>query len=115
MNKVVLVGRLTAKPELSSKDETVYSRFSLAVNRNYKDANGERGVDFINVIAWGKNAENITTYLEKGSLIALDGSIITGSYDDKDGNKHYTFDVNLDHFEFMESKKDTPSEEPTTL
>lgn len=115
MNKVVLVGRLTTKPELSSKDKTVYSRFSVAVNRNYKDADGNRGVDFINVIAWGKNAENITTYLDKGNLIALDGSIITGSYDDKDGNKHYTFDVNLDHFEFMESKKDTPSEEPTTL
>ena len=109
MNKVVLVGRLTAKPELSLNEKTVYSRFSLAVNRNYKDADGQRGVDFINVIAWGKNAENITTYLDKGSLIALDGSIITGSYDDKDGNKRYTFDVNLDHFEFMESKKDEPA------
>lgn len=114
MNKVVLVGRLTAKPELSSKDKTVYSRFSVAVNKNYKDADGNRGVDFINVIAWGKNAENITTYLDKGSLISLDGSIITGSYDDKDGNKHYTFDVNLDHFEFMESKKST-TEEPATM
>ena len=114
MNKVVLVGRLTTKPELSSKEKTVYSRFSVAVNRNYKDADGNRGVDFINVIAWGKNAENITTYLDKGSLISLDGSIITGSYEDKDGKKHNTFDVNLDHFEFVESKKET-TEEPATV
>ena len=108
MNKVILVGRLTTKPELSSKEKTTYTKFSVAVQKNYKDAQGNKGVDFINIIAWGKNAENITTYLDKGSLICIEGSIVTGSYVDKDGNKHNTFDVNLDSFEFVQSlKKET--------
>lgn len=114
MNKVILVGRLTAKPELSSKDKLLYTRFSVAINRSYKNADGTRDADFINVIAWGKNAENICTYLEKGSLISLVGSIMTGSYE-KDGNKHYTFDVNLESFEFLESKKEAPKDEPATI
>lgn len=108
MNKVILVGRLTAKPELSSKEKTTYSRFSVAVQRNYKDAQGNKGVDFISIIAWGKNAENICTYLEKGSLICIEGSILTGSYTDKDGNTRNTFEVNLDSFEFVQSLKKEP-------
>ena len=105
MNKVVLVGRLTAKPELRyTGSNTAFTRFTVAVNRSFTNSEGKREADFINVVAWRKNAENISKYFDKGSLIALDGRLQTGSYDDKDGNKRYTVDVALDNFEFVESK-----------
>lgn len=105
MNKVVLVGRLTAKPELRyTPQNTAYTRFSVAVNRNFTNAEGKRDADFINVVAWRKQAETISKFFDKGNLIALEGRLQTGSYDDKDGNKRYTVDVALDNFEFVESK-----------
>ena len=105
MNKVVLVGRLTAKPELRyTPQNTAYIRFSVAVNRNFTNADGKRDADFINVVAWRKQAETISRYFDKGNLIALEGRLQTGSYDDKDGNKRYTVDVALENFEFVESK-----------
>lgn len=105
MNKVVLVGRLTAKPELRyTASNTAYTRFSIAVNRNFTNADGKRDADFINVVAWRKQAETISRYFDKGNLIAIEGRLQTGSYDDKDGNKRYTVDVALDNFEFVESK-----------
>lgn len=105
MNKVVLLGRLTAKPELRyTPQNTAYTRFSVAVNRNFTSADGKREADFINVVAWRKQAETISKYFDKGNLIALEGRLQTGSYDDKDGNKRYTVDVALDNFEFVESK-----------
>ena len=105
MNKVVLVGRLTAKPELRyTPQNTAYTRFSVAVNRNFTSADGKREADFINVVAWRKQAETISKYFDKGNLIALEGRLQTGSYDDKDGNKRYPVDVALDNFEFVESK-----------
>ena len=105
MNKVVLVGRLTAKPELRyTPQNTAYTRFSVAVNRAFTNADGKRDADFINVVAWRKQAETISKYFDKGNLIALEGRLQTGSYDDKDGNKRYTVDVALDNFEFVESK-----------
>ena len=105
MNKVVLVGRLTAKPELRyTPQNTAYTRFTVAVNRNFTSTDGKREADFINVVAWRKQAETISKYFDKGNLIALEGRLQTGSYDDKDGNKRYTVDVALDNFEFVESK-----------
>jgi single-strand DNA-binding protein len=105
MNKVVLVGRLTAKPELRyTPQNTAYARFTVAVNRSFTSADGKREADFINVVAWRKQAETISKYFDKGNLIALEGRLQTGSYDDKDGNKRYTVDVALDNFEFVESK-----------
>ena len=94
MNKVVLVGRLTAKPELRyTASNTAYTRFSVAVNRNFTNAEGKREADFINVVAWRKQAETISKFFDKGNLIALEGRLQTGSYDDKDGNKRYTDDL----------------------
>ena len=120
MNKVVLVGRLTAKPELRyTASNTAYTRFSVAVNRPFANADGKRDADFINVVAWRKQAETISKFFDKGNLIALEGRLQTGSYDDKDGNKRYTVDVALDNFEFVESKNaraassEVPSYEPT--
>lgn len=127
MNKVMLIGRLTAKPELRyTAGNTAYLRFSIAVNRNFTGQDGKREADFINIVAWRKNAETIAKYFDKGNLIALEGRIQTGNYDDKDGNKRTSFDVVLDNFEFVESKaareastnsssnyNDQPSSEPT--
>lgn len=105
MNKVVLVGRLTAKPELRyTASNTAFTRFTVAVNRTFTNADGKREADFINVVAWRKQAETISKYFDKGNLIAIEGRLQTGSYDDKDGNKRYTVDVALDNFEFVESK-----------
>jgi len=105
MNRVVLVGRLTAKPELRYTPSNVpYARFSIAVNRTFANAQGERQADFINVIIWRKQAENVCNFLDKGSLVSLEGRLQSGSYDDKDGNKRYTLEVVADSVQFLESK-----------
>ncbi len=111
MNKVVLVGRLTAKPELRyTNSNTAFLRFTIAVNRNFTSADGKREADFINVVAWRKQAETISKYFDKGNLIAIEGRLQTGSYDDRDGNKRYTMDVALDNFEFVEGKNKSQTE-----
>ncbi|MDD2377778.1 MAG: single-stranded DNA-binding protein [Bacilli bacterium] len=105
MNRVCLVGRITAKPELRYTSSNIpFTRFSLAVNRTFNNAQGERETDFINIIVWRKQAENVCQYLDKGSLVSLDGRIQTGSYTDKDGNKRYTTDIVADSVQFLESK-----------
>ena len=107
MNKVMLVGRLTAKPELRyTGSNTAFLRFTVAVNRPFANAEGKREADFINVVAWRKQAETIAKFFDKGNLIGIEGRLQTGSYDDQNGNKRYTTDVQLDNFEFVEGKKD---------
>ena len=83
---------------------TAFLRFTIAVNRNFTGADGKREADFINVVAWRKQAETISKYFDKGNLIAIEGRLQTGSYDDREGNKRYTMDVALDNFEFVEGK-----------
>lgn len=101
MNRVSLVGRLTAKPELRyTNTQTAFTRFSIAVTRQFN----REEVDFINITAWRKQAEIICQYLDKGSLVSVDGRIQTGSYTDKEGNKKYSFDVIADNVNFLESK-----------
>ena len=105
MNRVMLIGRLTAKPELRYTTSNVpYARFSLAVNRAFSNQSGERETDFINIIIWRKQAENVCNFLDKGSLVSVEGRIQTGSFNDKDGNKRYSFDVVADNVQFLESK-----------
>lgn len=105
MNRVMLIGRLTAKPELRYTGANLpYCRFSLAVNRTFNNAQGERQTDFINIVVWRKQAENVCNFLNKGSLVSVEGRLQTGSYDDKDGNKKYTMDVVADSVQFLESK-----------
>ena len=116
MNKVCLVGRLTAKPELRYTNSNVaYTRFTVAVNRTFTNNQGQREADFINVIVWRKAAENVANYLDKGSQVSIDGRIQTGSFTDKDGNKRYTTDVVADNVQFLDSKKqnNVPANEPT--
>lgn len=104
MNRVLLVGRLTAKPELRYTNSNIpYTRFSVAVD-GIPSSNGERRTDFINTVAWRKQAENVCQYLDKGSLVSVEGRLQTSNYTDKDGNKRYTMDVQADNIRFLESR-----------
>ncbi len=104
MNRVELIGRITKDPELRYTSANVATcRFTLAVNRNFSNQNGEREADFINIVAWRNQAENIKKYVSKGSLVAVEGRIQTGSYD-RDGQRVYTTDVIADNVQFLESK-----------
>ena len=105
MNRVMLIGRLTAKPELRYTNSNIpYARFTVAVNRQFNNQDGNREADFINVIVWRKQAEVICNYFDKGNQIAIEGRLQTGSYDAQDGTKRHTTDVVLDQFHFIESK-----------
>ncbi len=105
MNRACLVGRLTAKPELRYTSGNIpMTRFSLAVNRSFSNQQGQRETDFINILVWRKQAENVCNYLDKGSLVSVEGRIQTGSYDAQDGSKRYTFEVVADNISFLESK-----------
>ena len=104
MNRVTLVGRLTAKPELRYTGSNLpYARFTIAVNRTFRNNDGQTDADFINVIVWRKQAENVKKYITKGSLVAVEGRIQTGSYE-KDGQRVYTTDVVADNVQFLETK-----------
>jgi len=110
MNRALLVGRITAKPELKYTSSNLpYTRFTVAVNRTFSNSQGERETDFINVTAWRKQAENVCQYLNKGSMVSVEGRIQTGSYTDKDGNKKYTTDIAADSVQFLESKGQSQS------
>lgn len=103
MNKVILIGNLTQDPELSEVGSgTKTCRFTLAVNRDYKNANGERETDFINCQAWCGTAENLVKYMSKGRKIVVTGSIQVRSYE-KDGEKRTATDVQVQDIEFLSS------------
>lgn len=105
MNKVLLVGRLTRDPELrTTPNGMAVTRFTIAVSQNFTNRNGERGADFINCSAWGRQADNISKYCRKGTLVSAEGRIRTGSYDAQDGTKRYTTEVVCDTVNFLSSK-----------
>ena len=109
MNNVSLIGRLTAAPELKhTQSGTAYSRFSVAVDRPTKQGE-EKQTDFINCVAWSKQAEFICKYFGKGQRIGLTGSIRTGSYTANDGSKRYTTDILINTADFCESKTENAS------
>ena len=110
MNSVQLIGRLTRDPEVRYTDGGVsIARFSLAVERRFKQENGA-DADFINIVSFGKTADFIEKYFHKGMKVALNGRIQTGSYTDKDGKKVYTTDVIAENVEFCESKQNNAPE-----
>ena len=110
MNRAMLVGRITAKPELRYTPSNIpYTRFSIAINRTFSSRDGQRETDFINIVVWRKQAENVCNFLDKGSLVGVEGRIQSGSYDDKDGNKRYTMDVVADNVQFLESRSQAQS------
>lgn len=106
MNKVILMGRLTRDAEIRSSqggNPTTIARYTLAVDRRFK-RDGDQTADFINCIAFGKNAEFAEKYFHKGIKVVVTGRIQTGSYTNKDGQKVYTTDVVVEDQEFAESK-----------
>ena len=117
MNKVILIGRLTADPELRQTQSGVAScRFTVAVDRKFADKNtGEKQSDFITCVAWRQTAEFVARYFNKGKMIALEGSLRTGKYQDKnhDDVTHYTTEVYVDNVEFVGSKGDSGQAVPT--
>lgn len=118
MNKVILVGRLTADPELRQTQSGVSScRFTVAVDRRFADkSTGERQADFITCTAWRQTAEFVSRYFNKGKMIALEGSLRTGKYQDKNHPDvtHYTTDVFVDNVEFVGGKNDGGSQQNNT-
>ena len=105
MNKALLIGRLTRDPELrSTSTGRNVCQFSIAVNRNFTNANGEREADFINCVVWDKQAENLVKYQKKGNQIAVDGRIQTRNYEDKDGKRVYVTEILANNISFLDSK-----------
>lgn len=105
MNKVFLIGRLVRDPELRYTSSNIpVATFSLAVNRNFTNQNGEREADFINIVVWRKQAENCKNYINQGSQVAIDGRLQTRSYDDQNGQKRYVTEVVADNVQFLDTK-----------
>lgn len=105
MNKAFLIGRLTRDPELRySSSNAAIVNFTVAIDRQYTNTQGQRETDFINVVAFQKQAENIKKYVSKGSLVGIDGRIQTRNYDDKDGKRVYVTEVVADRVQFLDSK-----------
>ena len=104
MNKCIFSGRLTSDVDVRETGTTMMAKFRMAVRRKYK-RDGDPDADFINMIAFGKTAENIGKFFSKGSMILVDTRMQTGSYEKKDGTKVYTTDFIIDSFDFLDSKK----------
>ncbi len=103
MNRVCLLGRITADPELKQTTSDIYAcSFTLAVDRGFKDAKGERQADFISCIAWRQTAEFISRYFSKGKMMSVEGTLRTRNYDDRryPDVKHYVTEVYIDHAYF---------------
>ena len=102
MNKVYLIGNLTRDPEIRATSSGIpVCNFSIAVNRRFADANGNRGVDYFNIVAWRQLAELCGRYLAKGRKVAIVGSIQTRTYEAQDGSRRSAFDVIADEVEFL--------------
>ena len=102
MNKCIFIGNLTRDPEFQTTGSGVsLCRFSIAVNRNYSNSNGEREADFINIVTWRGLAENCNKYLTKGRKVCVVGQLQTRTYDDKDGNKRYATEIVAEDVEFI--------------
>lgn len=105
MNKVIIIGNLTKDPELTTTTNGVnFCRFTVAVQRNFTSADGEREADFLPVIAWRSQADNCYKYIKKGSKVAVVGSVQTRSYEGTDGQRRYVTEIVADNVEFLSTK-----------
>ena len=111
MNRVILMGRLTKDPDVRGDGNSTVARYSIAVDRRFKDSDGNYQTDFINIVAFGKSAEFAEKYFKKGMKVLVTGRIQTGSYTNKDGQKVYTTDIVAEDQEFCESKSSSESVE----
>ncbi len=107
INNVVLVGRMTKDAELRyTPNNQAVATFTLAVNRPFKNQNGEREADFINCVIWRQQAENLANWAKKGALIGITGRIQTRSYENQQGQRVYVTEVVADNFQLLESRKE---------
>ena len=108
INNAVIMGRLTADPELRTTGNGIgVCGFTVAVDRNYRPEGEERQTDFINVVAWSKTADFVSRYFRKGQMIAVQGSIQTRNYEDRNGNKRTAVEIVADNISFCGSKAET--------
>jgi len=108
LNKVILIGRLTRPPECRyTQSGKAVTNFDIAVDRNHKDADGNKETDFISIVTWGKLAETCANYLDKGRLVAVDGRLQIRSYETQDGQKRRVAEVVADGVRFLDRGKDT--------
>lgn len=109
INKIILVGRITKDPELKTiPSGSQVVNFSIAVNRSYTGASGERKADFIECVVWSKQAENLAKYVKKGALIGVEGKLQQKVYESEQGTR-YTYEVFCDNIQFLESKNSNPT------
>ncbi|HFI0194726.1 TPA: single-stranded DNA-binding protein [Streptococcus suis] len=105
INNVVLVGRMTRDAELRyTPSNQAVATFTLAVNRNFKNQDGEREADFVNCVIWRQQAENLANWAKKGALIGVTGRIQTRSYDNQQGQRVYVTEVVAESFQLLESR-----------
>lgn len=105
MNKVILVGRLVKDPEVkTTQSQIAFCGFTIAVDRKFKSASGERQADFISCVAWRQQAEFLGKYFQKGSRVGIVGNLQSRTYDDANGKKVYVTEVVVDEIEFVDSK-----------
>ena len=105
MNKVILVGNLSRDPELTTTNGGVsVCRFTIAVQRRFQNAEGERDADFLNIVVWRGLAENCHKFLKKGSKCAVVGRIQTSSYEGQDGSRRYVTEIMADEIEFLSNR-----------
>lgn len=110
MNKVILIGRLTRDPEIkTTQNDVSFCNFSIAVDRRFKDANGEKQTDFINCVAWRQQADVLGKYFAKGHRIGIVGTLQTRSYE-VDGQRRFATDVVVEEIDFIETKQDKTAE-----
>lgn len=108
INRVVLVGRLTRDVDLKyTQSGAAVGQFSMAVNRQFTNANGDREADFINCVIWRKSAENFANFTKKGSLVGIDGRLQTRNYENQQGQRVYVTEVVVDNFSLLESRETT--------
>lgn len=108
MNNTTLIGRMTKEAELRFiGNGTATASFTLAVDRGFRDANGDKGTDFINCVVWRKQAEALANYTKKGSKLAVRGRIQVRNYDNSEGKKVYITEVVVEEFTFLDSKSDS--------
>ena len=106
INRIVLIGRLTANPELRyTTNNIAITSFTLAVDRNFKNENGNKEADFINIVAWNKKAELIHHYLKKGDRVGISGRLQVRKYQNERGENRYVTEVVAEEVEFLNSKK----------
>ena len=112
LNNINLMGRLTAEPDYrTTQSGAAMARFTLAIERDYKPKDGEKQTDFIDVTAWRSTADFVSKYFHKGQLVAVSGSLQTGSYTDRDGNKRKSWTIIANHVYFAESKRDSSQQQ----